>query len=246
MIGIYKITSPSGKIYIGQSVDIKKRKREYVGLHCKGQTKLYNSLVKYGFYEHIFEIIEQCTIEQLNERERYWQDFYNVVEGGLNQRLTKTTDRSGQCSQEVREKIRQGQKRIGNKPPSRQGTKHSKESRDKIAKGNTGIQKNLGRKHSEEARKKISKAHSGMKHTEETKTKQASLKLGKPLSDKHKQAIAKGHIKYENIRRYDLTGVLVRTYKNIGEAVKEGYDFECIRRCLLGKAKKHKKCIWKL
>jgi len=29
MIGIYKITSPSGKVYIGQSKDLNKRKKDY-------------------------------------------------------------------------------------------------------------------------------------------------------------------------------------------------------------------------
>lgn len=102
MIGIYKITSPTGKVYIGQSVDVQKRFKVYERLHCKNQTKLHNSLVKYGFSKHIFEVVEECTIEQLNERERYWQDFYNVLsENGLNCRLTEAEDRSGRVSPET-------------------------------------------------------------------------------------------------------------------------------------------------
>jgi group I intron endonuclease len=101
MIGIYKITSPSGKVYVGQAVDLERREKEYVGLHCKSQRKLYNSLVKYGFSQHIFRVIEECTIEQLNVRERHWQDFYNVLEEGLNLRLTGTEDVSGKQSKET-------------------------------------------------------------------------------------------------------------------------------------------------
>lgn len=247
MIGIYKITNPKGKIYIGQSINIEKRSRSYSKLQCKGQLKLYNSLTKYGFSEHIFEVVEECSVEKLNERERHWQDYYNVLsKNGLNCNLTKAGNISGQQSQEVRNKIREGQIRIGNRPPNRQGTKHTQKTKDAIAEGNRGIIRNVGRRHSKETREKLSKAHLGMKHTEEAKTKQALAKLGKRFSDKHKQAIAKSHIKYENIKRYDLTGVLVKVYNNIGEAVKEGYDFECVRRCLLGKAKKHKKYIWTL
>ena len=48
MIGIYKITSPSGKIYIGQSKDIEKRFKAYKNLKCKGQPYIYRSLLKYG------------------------------------------------------------------------------------------------------------------------------------------------------------------------------------------------------
>ena len=104
MIGIYKITSPSGKIYIGQAVNIERRKKEYAGLHCKNQRKLYFSLVKYEFSEHIFEIIEQCTIEELNIRERYWQDYYKVLQEGLNLRLTGTENASGKQAKDTVEK----------------------------------------------------------------------------------------------------------------------------------------------
>lgn len=85
MIGIYKITSPRGKVYVGQSRNIERRRKRYHALRdCKGQPKLYNSIVKYGFSEHVFEVLEECLVEELNRRERYWQDFYNVLEGGLN------------------------------------------------------------------------------------------------------------------------------------------------------------------
>lgn len=78
MIGIYKIISPSKKIYIGQSKDIEKRHDQYKLLYCKGQPRLYNSLKKYGFQNHIFEIIEECLFEQLNEKETFHkQQFIN-------------------------------------------------------------------------------------------------------------------------------------------------------------------------
>ena len=57
MVGIYKITNPSGKIYIGQSVNIDNRISSYKNLKCKNQTKLYRSLLKYTFENHIFEIL---------------------------------------------------------------------------------------------------------------------------------------------------------------------------------------------
>jgi group I intron endonuclease len=91
MIGIYKITSPSGKIYIGQSTSIERRKKSYAKARCTGQVKLYRSIVKYGFSEHTFEVVEECKIEDLSARERYWQEFYNVLgERGLNCSLTGT------------------------------------------------------------------------------------------------------------------------------------------------------------
>lgn len=106
MIGIYKIINPKGRIYIGQSVNIERRKGNYSKLQdCKNQIKLYRSLKKYGFSSHIFEVLEECTIDELNKKERYWQDFYNVLEEGLNCKLTKTEDKSGLMSKELRDRL---------------------------------------------------------------------------------------------------------------------------------------------
>jgi group I intron endonuclease len=98
MIGIYKITNPKGKIYIGQSIDIERRLKEYKNIKCLSQRKLRNSIIKYGWENHIVEVIEECSIENLNTIERYWQDYFNVLQHGLNCRLTQTHDKSGKDS----------------------------------------------------------------------------------------------------------------------------------------------------
>lgn len=90
MIGIYKITSPTGRIYIGQSTNIHKRFKHYKSLDCKRQHKIYNSLKKYGTDNHVFEIVEICKIEELNEKERFYQDHFGVIKNGLNCVLTDT------------------------------------------------------------------------------------------------------------------------------------------------------------
>ena len=106
MIGIYKITSPSNKVYIGQSIDITTRWNAHrKSINNKKKTKLINSFLKYGVDNHIFEIIEICEVKDLNQQERYWQDFYNVIEEGLNLKLTQTDDRSGYLSEEAKEKM---------------------------------------------------------------------------------------------------------------------------------------------
>ena len=84
MVGIYKITNPNNKVYIGQSIDIEKRFKQYKRYSCKAQPKLYNSLNKYGVENHIFEIIKKCNIEELNTKERYYQEKYNAIQNGLN------------------------------------------------------------------------------------------------------------------------------------------------------------------
>ena len=64
---IYKITNPSGKVYIGQTVDLKVRKNKYKYINCKNQTRLYRSLLKYGWENHIFEVLE--TIDIVNNED---------------------------------------------------------------------------------------------------------------------------------------------------------------------------------
>lgn len=107
MVGIYKIISPSGKIYIGQSNNLIKRQKDYIKtIHCKGQIRLYNSIIKYGWEFHVFEIIEYCDISELNEKERKWQDYYDVTSiNGLNCKLTPTKDKKLILCYESRKKI---------------------------------------------------------------------------------------------------------------------------------------------
>jgi group I intron endonuclease len=151
MIGIYKITSQSGKIYIGQSTNIKYRFYRYSILDCKQQKKLYSSLKKYGVENHIFEVIQECNIEMLNERERYWQEYYNVIEKGLNLKLTMSNDKSGYFSEEIKNKMSLARK---NKPSNHKGKKHTEETKLKMSKSKKG-------KISKEARLKISLANKG-------------------------------------------------------------------------------------
>jgi group I intron endonuclease len=102
-IGIYKITNPKGKIYVGQTSNLEKRIVDYERIKCHKQHKIYYSLKKYGWEMHDFEIIELCELDKLNEREIYWGMYYNVLgENGLN---LKIGDANGKFSEEVKKKI---------------------------------------------------------------------------------------------------------------------------------------------
>lgn len=141
MMGIYKITSPSGKIYIGSSTDLNKRQYHYKNLRCKQQRKLYNSLLKYGFENHTFEILEECSIEMLFMLERVWGDFYNVLDydKGLNLQLPGYGDVPSVMSQETKDIMSQQRKGrklskewIENGIRSRKGLKRSPEFGNKM------------------------------------------------------------------------------------------------------------------
>lgn len=86
--GIYKIVSPSGRIYIGQSTDIFSRIRSYRSGKCEKQTFLSNSIKKYGWRNHKFLILEICKPEELNSLEVYYIKIYGSFNSkkGLNLR----------------------------------------------------------------------------------------------------------------------------------------------------------------
>lgn len=94
--GIYKITSPSNKVYIGQSVNLYERLKSYFEPKSAPNQKILKySLNKYGINAHKIEILEECDVDMLNQRERFYQDEY--ITNSLNCRLTESKDKSGYC-----------------------------------------------------------------------------------------------------------------------------------------------------
>jgi group I intron endonuclease len=98
---IYCFTSPSGKCYIGQTWDIKRRYREHKNhkKQLKICSKFYCAMQKYGFESFIFDIIDYGYSEtELNEKEKYYihsfnsvEDGYNLTEGGESFKLSEET-----------------------------------------------------------------------------------------------------------------------------------------------------------
>jgi group I intron endonuclease len=172
MIGIYKITSPNNRIYIGQSVNVKSRFSKYKSLDCKSQTKLYKSFLKYGIINHSFEVLEECLLESLNDKERYWQDFFNSgSREHLNCRYTASNDKSGFMTYESKLKMSK----------SRTGIKRPISLIEKLKQINTGS------KRSEESKLKMSLAQVGKKASLETRQKMSLFQKNKKVSLDTKQ-----------------------------------------------------------
>lgn len=89
MIGIYKITNTTnGKCYIGQSRDIEARWAKHLSAYKSyPEWELYRAFKKYGIGAFSFEVIEECTIEELNEREIYWIAHFDSFNNGYNMTL---------------------------------------------------------------------------------------------------------------------------------------------------------------
>lgn len=204
MIGIYKITSPLGRVYIGQSIDIELRFISYKKLKCKSQLRLHGSFLKYGVDSHVFEVIEECSFESLNERERYWQDVYDVLgKKGLNCHLVSTKESPKVLSKEMKLKISN----------SLTGFRHTDESKAKISKGL------IGRVVSKETREKISNSNKNKPFSDERRKKiSESLKgrkIPKEVIEKRNEKLSKGnHYKAKIIINIE-SGIF---YECIGEA----------------------------
>lgn len=140
IMGVYKITSPTGRIYIGSSVNIDKRFKEYKRLDGNFQIRLYRSFRKYGVEAHKFEIITECSRKDLRKLEGYYGNLYNVLGiKGLNCRIPKLDDVTPAMLESTKRKIGEGNR----------GKVISKETREKLRNAN------LGKKHSEETKEKM-------------------------------------------------------------------------------------------
>jgi len=82
--GIYKITNPEGKIYIGKSIDIISRIRNHFNYGKHRVDRLATSFSSFGLENHDFEIIFQCRKEELFFYEWYFIEKYNSLDKGLN------------------------------------------------------------------------------------------------------------------------------------------------------------------
>lgn len=196
MIGIYKITSPSGKIYIGQSINILSRINKYKNARCITQPIILKSILKYGWDNHIFEIVCECEQSELNEKERYYQEMFDCIgKNGLNCMLTNTKTKTGRVRQETIDKFT-GRKLPESTREKMKNKKLSEEHKFKIA------QANIGREVSEETRRKISESNKGKKRTQEYIDKMKLRVMSEETKEKIK--LAKKGMKYSEQARANL------------------------------------------
>ena len=85
MIGIYKITEIDNPnmFYIGKSNDIKRRFKEHQQKTYEQSRIPFDKYIKEkGIEAFTYEILEECSIEKLSEREKYWTDKFEATKSG--------------------------------------------------------------------------------------------------------------------------------------------------------------------
>ena len=161
-VGIYTIFSPSNKVYVGQSWNIKHRIACYSGGQCAHQSKLNASFKKYGWENHKFNTVlylnEKVEQKILDFWEQYLMDFYrargyelmNIREGGSRGKHTEETIKRMCIAQKGRIVSEETKKKL---------------SAITLAQGMCGENHPMwGKKHSKESRLKMSLSHLGCKN----------------------------------------------------------------------------------
>lgn len=87
--GIYKITNQkNGIVYIGQAVDISTRWKNHakagLGIDTPQGNKLYKAMMEDGLENFSFEVLEICSRDQLDEKEKWYIGLYQADQFGYN------------------------------------------------------------------------------------------------------------------------------------------------------------------
>ena len=231
--GIYMWSNNlTGDVYIGQSVDISKRFKNYLNLSyvkSKSSFIISKALLKYGYINFSFSILEYCNISDITSREQYYFDTfkpqYNILK-------TASSSKEYKHLEETKLKISNALKGIyiGEKS-ALFGKLHTEETKQKMSFKKLGPNNPLyGKEHSDCTKDKMSIKALGRKHSEDTKLKMSTVG-GNPVNI-YEKCSAEGFKKigsFVSARRaakfLEISGSTVIRYMQSGAVFKERYKF---------------------
>lgn len=115
MIGIYKITNTkNNKVYIGQSINIAQRwsqHRQHLNHNTHNNDHLQRAWNRYGSDVFVFEVLELCSKEKLNEKEIYYINKYNSTNFSIGY-----NEKSGGGCEKMSEYVKQKLRKPRSKP----------------------------------------------------------------------------------------------------------------------------------
>lgn len=266
MIGIYCFTNLiNNKQYIGQSIDILNRKNQhyyrYKNLNDTGYNMpIHLAFRKYGWNNFSFEILEECSIEELDKKEIYWikkkntlsPNGYNVLPGGQNYKQKQNLKKyiCPECGKEKTSTAElcwdcYNKKRHTNmKIPEEDINLYLIErildsSLEQVA-------REYGYTSGNALKKQL------INHNFPSKKEQL-FQYYKEQTGKDHWKIIKQKQKEENRKKcqpkkvgcFSLTGELLKTYPSTRAAITDGFHSGGISECCNGKRKRYKNYIWK-
>lgn len=195
--GIYAIINEAnGKIYIGSSVNIKKRTKDHLVYLKNGNhtnEHLQRAFNKYGKESFRFAVLELCSVKKLKEREQFFINKYNSSNEFCGYNLMIRADRMF-ITEEMRIKMSNSHK---GQDPWNKGKKgiYSEETLKKISESGKGRTPwNKGKSFSLESRKKMSESQKQSPKNKELIKKLAETNKGRCLTEEHKNSIRMAHL----------------------------------------------------
>lgn len=229
MIGIYKITNLiNNHCYVGLSNNIERRWKEHItpkNINNK-KTNIAKAFRKYGIANFKFEVLEECSIEQLNVKEQYYiqilKPIYNMNKGGKGNLGHK-------LSNEFKDYLR--------KVAKQQWENKTEEEKKKQIKNNLTGPK-VGHMVSEDTRDKLRKANLGKKQSLDTIMKRSRSNKGKLKGNTNGN---------KKVAMLDIETLrIIKTFESVKAAAKYvGARPEMISVVLKGKRNKTKGYKWK-
>lgn len=203
-IGFYRIVSPTFKSYVGKSINIERRMREYSKGRCKTQPKLYRSIKKYGWDSHRVDIYE-CAEKDLDMFEIYHISWFQCLgKNGLN--CMKGGNGCRRPTIEQRQRMSESKKGLlrGEKNPM-WGKKMSEAAREGI------------RRYNRENKEKIIElsriSSTGRVYSQASKEKKSKSLLGHPVSAEVRDRLRQCRSK--PVLQYTIEGVFIKEWESV-------------------------------
>lgn len=177
--GIYIIQNKNTKQkYIGQSVNIEKRWIQHINAHDIQSSRIEKAINKYGSDNFSFSILEELIndSELLNEREKYWIQYYNTYNDKNHYNLTPGGEFCPMKDINIAKKL---SKKMSGKNASFYGKRHSQETINKMSQIKQGAKNPFFNKHhTDENKLKLSKMKNTSGYYRVNKIKDKRYKKG--------------------------------------------------------------------
>ena len=254
--GVYVIKCQSnGLIYIGSSVNIRKRWSEHINTlnrNTHGNNYLQNAWNKYGQENFDFSVLDICESEKLQMKEQFYLNFYrsynrgigfNIAEKAFLPPMSKESRKrqaeSLSKNKEFIETCRSYMKELHNDSVRHQqlidSVKSSQKVKDNLRKLNASPE------HKKQVQELLRITHNDFRIQEHVKNMALANRLDLNWRKLHG---------VKNVAQYSLTKEFIKIYRSLGEVQKilATTDFKIdrggISDCCKGKRKSYKGFIW--